>query len=652
MEKQEVIEAIHTLRRYSTETNRIEAKSALLGFPKKCYDTFSSFSNKYGGMIIFGIREENNFSTEGVYNIKDLQKQITALCTDAMEPSLRCDILPLEFENKKILAVKIDELNSAMKPCYYKPKGLKKGSYTREGDRDEPMTDYEIYAIQSYNDHIVEDKRPNRSATLEDLNTEQLNSYIQRIKNEKPNFSKNSFEKCLKLSGITDTTDSTILPTLAGTLIFGEYPQAFYPQLFVACTVIPGIDIGEVSELGERFLDNKRVEGTIEEMLEETMNFLRRNMKTRVIINSNGKRINKTEYPLKALREAVANALIHRDYSKQTENAYISVYMYADRIEILNPGALFGTNKLEKLGTATVMEARNPNIVRILEEKGAVIENRHSGIPTMKREMRKYGLPDPEFYEERGSFKVVFRNTSLEEEGGQVEQQMKHNFQQSGQVEQQMEQNFQQTGQVEKQMEQNSQQTGQVEQQMEHNFQQTGQVEQQIEQNFQQSGQVEQQMEQNFQQSEQVEQQNSTKKLQNTVLKYCATPKNIKEISQYLNITSRQYLSTYIINPLIKEKKLVYAIEESIHSRNQKYISNKGINLQNRKNISEYKNMILKFCSSPKSFKEICQHLKIYSRKYISSNIIKPLIKEGKLTYTNPEKIQVKNQKYITVQKD
>lgn len=180
--------------------------------------------------------------------------------------------------------------------------------------------------------------------------------------------------------------------------------------MFVACTVIPGTEIGNIGKLGERFIDNKRVEGTIEEMLEGTMNFLRRNMKTSVIINSVGQRENRTEYPLEALREAVANALIHRDYSTQTENAYISVYMYEDRIEILNPGELYGNNKLEKLGTATVMEVRNPNIVRILEEKGSVIENRHSGIPTMKREMEKYGLPEPEFFEERGNFKVIFRN--------------------------------------------------------------------------------------------------------------------------------------------------------------------------------------------------------------------------------------------------
>ena len=54
MEKVEIIENIEYLKKYKTETNKIEAKSAVLGFPKKCYDTFSSFSNKYGGVIIFG----------------------------------------------------------------------------------------------------------------------------------------------------------------------------------------------------------------------------------------------------------------------------------------------------------------------------------------------------------------------------------------------------------------------------------------------------------------------------------------------------------------------------------------------------------------------------------------------------------------------
>lgn len=113
------------------------------------------------------------------------------------------------------------------------------------------MTDYEIYALQSYKDHIFEDTRPNKRATVEDLNKIELENYINKIKTKKSNFAKNDFDKCLKICGITDNNSNQIYPTLAGTLIFGEYPQTFYPQLFVACVVVPGTQLGDIGELGE-----------------------------------------------------------------------------------------------------------------------------------------------------------------------------------------------------------------------------------------------------------------------------------------------------------------------------------------------------------------------------------------------------------------
>lgn len=119
------------------------------------------------------------------------------------------------------------------------------------------------------------------------------------------------------------------------------------------------------------------------------------------------------EYPMKALREAVANALIHRDYSISRESAYIYVQIYDDRIEIINPGDLYGNNRIENLGTDMMLEARNKNIVRLLEEKGDIIENRHTGIATMREEMRKMGLPEPEFESLRGDFKVTFRKEKV-----------------------------------------------------------------------------------------------------------------------------------------------------------------------------------------------------------------------------------------------
>ena len=555
LHKEEVLVAMDYLRKYKTETERIEVKTAKDGFPKKCYDTFSSFSNKYGGIIIFGINENKGFSIDGVYDVNDLQTQVTNLCSDSMEPKLRPKILAFELEGKNLLAVKLDEIPQNKKPCYYKPKGIKNGSYTRVGDRDDIMTDYELYSLQSYNDHVFEDTRPTKRADINDLNLKELSLYINKIRSLKPNFSKNNFDECMKLCGITDANHKQIYPTLAGIMTFGNYPQAFYPQLFVACVVVPGVELGDTGQMGERFIDNKRIEGTIEEMLNGTMNFLRRNMKTSVIIDSNGKRKDKSEYPLEALREAVANALIHRDYSTQTENAYIAVNMYEDRIEIISPGTLYGTNRLDKLGTSTSMEVRNPNIVRILEEKGSVIENRHSGIPTMKREMRKYGLPDPEFYEERDSFKVIFRNNSRQQKGSGAGQQKGSGAgqQKSSDIGQQKgsgagQQNMQNIKQNEQQsVQQKSSDIGQ--QKNSADGQQKG------------SGGGQQNERYNL----------KLEQMKRVVLTCCTEPKTIKELQTLLKIKSRQYFSTNIIKALIDEGKLEYTNKNSVHARNQKY---------------------------------------------------------------------------------
>lgn len=415
MTKKEVIEAIHFMQKYQTETDQIEAKTAEIDYPKKCYDTISAFANKYGGIIIFGINEHNNFIEQDVYDVNDLQKQITALCTTSIEPIIRPEFLHVTYNNKKLLAVKINEIPQNQKPCYYKNAGMRKGSYIRVGDSDEPMTEYEIYSLQSYKDGIQEDLRPIKRASIEDLDSEKIELYLEKTRKDKPNFSKFSDTKILKLSGIIENSTGIVYPTLSGLMMFGEYPQGYLPQLFVACVVVPGTKLGDVGEMGQRFDDNKRVEGTLDEMLEQTLTFIRRNIGTIVIIDNNGKRENIPEYPMKALREAVANALIHRDYSISRESAYIYVQIYDDRIEIINPGDLYGNNRLDTLGTDMMLEARNKNIVRLLEEKGNIIENRHTGIATMRDEMKKMGLPDPEFQSLRGDFKVIFRKELTEE---------------------------------------------------------------------------------------------------------------------------------------------------------------------------------------------------------------------------------------------
>ena len=376
----------------------------------------SSFANTMGGVILFGVEEIKNknkatFEVVGVYDANDLQKNITNLCSAEFEPIIRPEISVINIKNKKIVAVKIDMLNQRNKPCYYKPKGLHNGSYIRVGDRDDNMTEYEIYKCISYKEDVKDDLRPVVRATIRDLDQKLLNKFIANAKENKPKFAEFSDEEILLQFGVLTQVEDKIFPTVAGIMVFGIYLQKFFPQWFVAAIVIPGFEVADLGEIGQRFDDNKRIEGNISEMYEETIGFLNRNMKVKVIISDKtGLRTDITQYPKDALREAISNMIIHRDYSQLKTGVYSIITVYKDRIEFRNVGNLYGSNTLELLKTRKAMEVRNETIVKLLENLGGIIENRHTGISTMQDKMKEANLPNPVFTNEREDFVVTFYN--------------------------------------------------------------------------------------------------------------------------------------------------------------------------------------------------------------------------------------------------
>lgn len=335
-------------------------------------------------------------------------------CND-MEPAVRANFNLLKWEeNKYVLLVEIPEVMQEEKPCFYKGAGIEKGSYIRVGDSDERMNTYEIYNLTSYNKKKEEDLRVIDRSELDDLDMELVTNYLNKIRKLKPNFSKIKDDNvALSKLGIIARVDSTYKPTIAGLLCFGICPELLLPQLVVKAMVIPGFKIGEVGDLGERFTDNKNITGTISEMIKKTMDFITKNMKKRVIISPDtGERDDKFEYPVEAIREAIINSLVHRDYSKNTESSYISIKMYNDRLQISNPGGLYGNLTIEELTEVINPPVRNKTLVRILEEVD-IIENRSSGIATMIMAMRELRLEPPIFENKRGNFNVIFKNHTL-----------------------------------------------------------------------------------------------------------------------------------------------------------------------------------------------------------------------------------------------
>lgn len=399
----ELKEKLKEIQKMKCETAALELKSAANGCPRRLYDTLSSFSNQDdGGIIIFGVNEEDDYREQGVYDAQDLQKKVNEQCLQ-MEPVVRPLLTVAEKDGKHFVAAEIPGIDLAERPCYYRGKGRLKGAFVRIGDSDEPMTEYEVYSYEAFRKKYQDDIREVRRATLKSLDQDRLGEYMTRLKMGKPHLSHLSGKEISELMSITHNG----VITLSTCLLFSPYPQAYFPQLSILAVVVPGSEMGEVGRMGERFADNVRIEGNIPQMLEGALQFVKRNMKTRTIIAPDtGKRVDRTEYPMTAVREAVLNALVHRDYSMHTEGMPIQLQMYEDRMEICNPGGIYGRMKVDQLGKVQP-DTRNPVLATAMETLG-ITENRYSGIPTILRTMRQYGLRPPEFADERGSFIVRF----------------------------------------------------------------------------------------------------------------------------------------------------------------------------------------------------------------------------------------------------
>ena len=406
MQARELEELVEAIRRQKAEGQTVEVKAAHRGCPQKLYDTLSSFSNQdSGGTIVFGLDEKADFALVGVYDLQDLQKNVTEQCNQ-MEPPVRAVFTAVEMGSAAVCCAEIPGLDFSERPCYYKGRGRTKGSYIRVGDADLPMTDYELYSFEAFRKHLHDDERPVERASMSTLDANQLQSYLLQKRLERPGFAQLPEDQALEMLNVTRDGK----PTLAAVMNFCVYPQGYLPQLAITAVVVPGLEIGEHALDDPRFLDNKRIEGTIKNMVEEAIQFCKRNMKVQTIIDpETGRRKDRTEYPIEAIRESVLNALIHRDYSHLTEGTPVQINFFRNRLEIHSPGSLYGRMTVEQLGHARP-DLRNPALAVMTEELVGA-ENRYSGIPTIRREMAAYKLPEPVFENRRNEFVVTLYNS-------------------------------------------------------------------------------------------------------------------------------------------------------------------------------------------------------------------------------------------------
>ncbi len=191
------------------------------------------------------------------------------------------------------------------------------------------------------------------------------------------------------------TAGSITLPTAAGILLFGKEPQRFLPHATLRVARFLGTDMAT-------FLDQADVTGTIPQMIDEAEKFVARN--TRHGIRIVGfQHVNVYEYPVEAIREAITNALCHRDWGLIGQQVRVAIF--DDRIFVDSPGRLPPGVTLANIERVHVL--RNPVIAQLLYDV-EYIENWGSGVPRMKRAMRAYNLPAPIFDEPGPNFTATF----------------------------------------------------------------------------------------------------------------------------------------------------------------------------------------------------------------------------------------------------
>lgn len=412
VEIEELRRLVEDVQRHRMEPSAIEAKAAssTRGTPD-VKDSLSSFANRNGGgVILFGLDEEQDFAAVGVADLQRAQEDVTSWARDVMVPPVTLEFTVGEIDGKPVMAIEVEELPVIQKPCYNRNRGLNGGSYIRTGGTDRRMTDYEVFTYVSARGQPREDEQLVSDASVADLSSNLLDVYFDTLRiTAKSRLLEKGRDDALVSLRICGLDDPVLRPTLGGLLMFGKYPQEFFPQLRITFVQFYGVTEDERTPTGARFLDNQSFEGPIPEMLERTMNHVLGAMRKSSLIEGVVRK-ELPEYPQEAIREALANAVAHRDYSSSVRGSYVKVSMFADRLEIQSPGGLFGNVTLDNIEDEH--STRNSRLMRMMEDM-RVVENRGSGINAMLHALREANLEPPGFDDRRVSFEVTFRNHTL-----------------------------------------------------------------------------------------------------------------------------------------------------------------------------------------------------------------------------------------------
>jgi ATP-dependent DNA helicase RecG len=368
------------------ETQEVEFKEAFQS-NQEISKIMCSFANTDGGFLFLGVSK--NGEIKGVKgDIDKLQQDIANAGQSIFSPPLISTTIH-NFDGKKIVLVEIGKANDKNAHTF---EGI---VYVRIGSTKHKLEGQALFDFLK-NKQILCFDETDSEAKLEDLDVNKIQAYLE--KRNQPDYLKSNSVKDFIMNNLLGKANGVTKIKNAASLFFAKEPFKWHPQSEVRVVRFSGPEAIDV--LSQQDLQSSPIEN-----IEQAISFIRKNISKRFIIpESSAQRIEIEEYPLPVIREAVVNAVAHRDYYSYDS---IQISIFSDRIELSNPGSLPEGLTKEFFGKRSVR--RNPITYRLLRDCHYV-EGLGTGIPKIINEMRKAGLKDPEFQFKGGFFIVILRN--------------------------------------------------------------------------------------------------------------------------------------------------------------------------------------------------------------------------------------------------
>ncbi|MDP2880445.1 MAG: ATP-binding protein [Azonexus sp.] len=408
MTAQELLECLNLL----DENEQIEAKRASEA-GKSVLESICAFANEPGlggGWIALGIvREEMAlfpaYEVEGIVHPDKISSDIASQCRDSFSTPLRVDISTENLDGKNVVVVFVPEAQPQDKPIFFKSQGLPRGAYRRIGSTDQRCTEddlaifYQGRQQESFDAGIVAD------SALDDLSPEAIADYRKSLAEANPDAEalRWSDEDLFQALGcIRRNQKDEWQPTVAGLILFGK-PSALrrcFPMTRVDYIRVPGREW--VPDPDRRF-DTVELRDPLFRLIRRAQAAVLDDLpKSFGLDEGELQRQDKPVIPLRVIREALVNALMHRSYRSHSP---VQIIRYANRLEIRNPG--FSLKSPEHLGEPG-SQPRNPKIAAVLHET-RFAETKGSGIRVMRESMEQAGLTPPLFESDRGNDQFVAR---------------------------------------------------------------------------------------------------------------------------------------------------------------------------------------------------------------------------------------------------